>query len=75
MKPIHVNFYSLQRYNEESSFKNVCPTCPDGMLLMSRDTTTGELLPSDCCVACGQVVIYDDIEEVRKQHGWPRVAK
>lgn len=70
MKPIHVNFYSLQRYSEESNFKNVCPSCKDGILLMSRDNATGELLPNDFCVQCGQVVIYDDIDEVRKRHGW-----
>lgn len=70
MPTIHVNFYSLERYSEESSFKSVCPTCKDGMLLMGRDFTTGELLHVDCCVQCGQTVIYDDIEEVRKKGGW-----
>jgi len=71
MTPIHVNFYSLQRYDEKSSFRNCCPSCENGILLMNRDGSTGELLITDCCTSCGQVVMYDDIEEVRKQHGWP----
>ena len=72
MKPIHVNFYSLQQYDEQASFKNVCPSCPDGILLMARNIETGELLEGDCCVVCGQIFVYDDIEQVRKQHGWGR---
>jgi hypothetical protein len=70
MPTIHVKFYSLERYSEEANFKSFCPTCNNGILLMGRDFVTGELLPSDCCVQCGQVVIYDDIEEVRKKGGW-----
>lgn len=70
LKPIHINFYSLQRYDKDANFKNVCPLCPDGILIMSRDSATGQLHPKDCCMDCGQVFIYDDIEEVRKRHGW-----
>lgn len=70
MTAIHVKFYALQRYDEQSSFKNVCPVCLDGILLMCRDNDTGQLLENDSCVLCGQTVIYDDIEEVRVRHGW-----
>lgn len=67
---MHINFYSLQRFSKDHNFKNVCPCCEDGVLLMGRDLTTGELLPTDCCIGCGQSVIYDDIEEVREKGGW-----
>ena len=70
MNPIRVNFYSLKCYDEECNFRNICPSCPDGILAMTRNSETGELSENDCCLECGQVFVYDDIDEVRKKHGW-----
>jgi len=56
---------NLTRVNEESNYRSDCPKCKRGVLLVSRDQKTFELLATDRCILCGQQVIYSDIEELR----------
>lgn len=68
--PIRVSFYRLCPIGpdpEELSHKSACPACPGGMLLMARDSRSGALLAEDRCTSCGQAVVYEDIEKVRKE--------
>jgi len=48
-----------------SAYKVECPFCPDGVLLVRRDEETCEILETDCCIGCGQPVIYLDIKRLR----------
>ena len=57
---------ALTRANEESVYKSDCPVCKRGVLLVGRDQETFELLEQDRCILCGQVVVYTDIEEMRR---------
>ena len=66
---IHVKHSDLTRFNHDSMYKSECPVCENGILLFYRDQETLELLPEDRCVSCGQRVIYDDIEELRRREG------
>jgi DNA-directed RNA polymerase subunit RPC12/RpoP len=68
--PIHICFYLLDRFDDHCNFRNECPECGDGVLTMTRNTETGELLAEDMCILCGQRFIYDDIELVKKARGW-----
>ncbi len=65
--PEHVNFYELLPYS--GSFKSLCPFCDKGLLPVSRNQESGELLPADRCLLCGQLVIYDDFELMKKFNG------
>ncbi len=71
-KVIEVRHADLERYNpEDSAYKSECPECEDGVLLVLRDRSTGELLEYDRCIGCGQLVRYLDIEKLKgcEQHG------
>jgi hypothetical protein len=68
--PEHVFFRLLEPFSKNGGYKSECPYCEDkGVLLFSRDQTTGELLPTDRCSLCGQLFIYDDFEFVKKTGG------
>jgi hypothetical protein len=56
----------LQRVSSNSSFRSFCPACKDGVLAISRDRETLELLALDRCLLCSQEVIYSDIEDLRR---------
>lgn len=60
---IHVNWIMLVRIE---GHKVECPVCEEGILTMIRNSTTGELLKEDQCCFCGQHVIYDDIDLIRR---------
>ena len=66
LPPIKVKHADLERFDDRSPFKSVCPKCKDGVLLMRRDQKTLTLLAEDNCVACGRPFIYTDIEDLRK---------
>lgn len=68
-KPIHVNFFLLDDPGLGGNYKSECPVCKDGLLLMTRDSNTGELLNRDSCTLCGQQFIFDDISLVKKVGG------
>lgn len=51
----------------ESFYRVACPVCKEGILLVHRDHDSFELMPVDHCVSCGQLVIYLDIDEMRKR--------
>lgn len=63
--PVTVLHASLERVSPDSAFKSKCPCCPDGILLMRRNTKTMELDAIDFCVRCGQAVIYSDIDTLK----------
>ena len=66
-KPVeHVNWADLKRFGE-GTYKSWCPFCDAGVLLMRRDQETFILEAEDNCIKCGQMVIYDDIEDLRKK--------
>jgi len=64
-KPIHITHSKLERADDESAYRSRCPGCKDGLLLVMRDQKTMQLQAEDRCVSCGQLFIYDDIEEMR----------
>ena len=68
-KPIKVKHAELDRANDESVFKSICPVCKEGVLLVSRNRTTYKLVEEDYCILCGQQFIYTDIDELRKKAG------
>ena len=63
---IEVEHKNLIRFNDDSMFRSNCPVCEDGILLVRRDNETFKLLAEDRCIACGQRVIYTDIDELQK---------
>jgi uncharacterized protein (DUF983 family) len=66
-EPLHVLHAQLKRSDEESRYRSHCPVCTEGVLFLRRDQKTLVLLAEDNCIACGQRIIYDDIEELRKK--------
>lgn len=72
-EPKRVRHSDLKRYSDDSAYKSVCPECGEGILGMRRDRQKFELEHWDNCPSCGQVFIYEDIEELRKkERGEPR---
>ncbi len=65
-KPIKIYHKNLERYDEESIFKSICPICENGLLLLARGKETFKLLSHDRCTLCGQIFIYEDINELRE---------
>ena len=63
---ITVKHSELKLVSSNSAFRSFCPACKDGVLPVSRDRETLELLALDRCLLCGQEVIYGDIEDLRK---------
>jgi hypothetical protein len=57
---IRVRHADLQRCSEESVFRVKCPVCKEGILLVLRDQVTFQIINLDCCVSCGQHVVYTD---------------
>jgi hypothetical protein len=57
---LHVLHAELERANEESAYKSVCPACKSGLLLMRREPGAYHLLRADRCSGCGQAVVYRD---------------
>lgn len=59
-EPLRLKHASLERVSDESPFRVKCPACPKGVLLVSRNQKTLGLAREDCCVSCGQRVVYTD---------------
>lgn len=57
---IRVSHTVLQRCSQESVFRSKCPACPNGVLLVCRDQESLAIINLDCCIACGQQVMYTD---------------
>lgn len=66
MQPIKVKHSELKRASEHSQLKSDCPSCPAGILAMRRNPVTHHLEDWDSCLGCGQIFIYEDIEQVRR---------
>lgn len=65
--PIKVKHSELNRPAEApNNYVSVCPSCPDGVLLLRMDIETRELLERDICIQCGQEFIYEDIAQLRE---------
>jgi NAD-dependent dihydropyrimidine dehydrogenase PreA subunit len=67
--PIRIAHAELERLSEDSDYKSKCVKCPKGVLLVRRDQKTFELIDEDCCLLCGQIYIYTDIERLKKREG------
>ena len=67
--PITVVHADLERANDESIFRSVCPVCEEGLLMVGRDQSTFKLVAEDNCILCGQKVVYSDIDDLRKKAG------
>lgn len=67
--PLVVRHASLRRFSDTSDYKSCCPVCEDGLLMVWRDDKTLELKAEDYCVLCGQRVVYEDIEDLRRDLG------
>ncbi len=65
IKVYHKNLLSL---NDESVYKRRCPFCENGILLLGREQKPPYTLQEiDCCILCGTVVRYEDIEVLRQR--------
>lgn len=60
-KPIRVKHSELNR-SDDSLFRSICPVCKDGILPVTRDPKTLQIIAGDYCLLCGQHFIYEDIE-------------
>lgn len=61
--PLHVRHSELKRWcAERSHFRSECPVCPDGLLMVGRESGTLNLLRYDNCITCGQRVVYLDLD-------------
>lgn len=67
--PVEVAHADLERDSEDSIFRSTCPVCKVGLLCVSRNRETFDLEAKDRCLLCGQVVIYTDIEELKRKAG------
>jgi hypothetical protein len=67
--PIVVVHADLERSTDGSIFRSVCPICKEGLLMVSRDQSTLKLVAEDNCILCGQMVVYSDIDNLRKKAG------
>ncbi len=61
---LHVRHADLTR-TDDSMFRSNCPVCRLGILMVRRSDRF-RLMALDCCIRCGQQVIYDDIAELIK---------
>ncbi len=68
-EPVTVKHAELERANDESMFRSICPTCKKGYLMVKRNQKTFKLEADDHCILCGQHFLYADIEELRKKAG------
>lgn len=60
-----VRHSELERASDSSIFRSRCPKCKDGVLLFQREQDTLRLAEYDCCISCGRVFRYEDIEDLR----------
>jgi hypothetical protein len=68
MSMINVYHSKLKR-SDNSYYRSECPFCKDGLFLVRRNEKTLELDNVDWCVSCGQVVVYKDIDDMKKSLG------
>ena len=66
---MEVRHADLERATDDSAFKSKCPKCKTGVLLIRRDQVSFRLLEYDSCIACGQQVLYLDIDDLRRLNG------
>ena len=71
---LHVRHADLKRV-DDSPYRSQCPACKQGILLVGRDRHTLLLLQGDNCIACGQRVYYDDIEDLREREKACSIAR
>ncbi len=58
--PIEVRHADLKR-SDTSKFRSDCPACKLGILPVTRDPDTLEVISRDRCLLCGQRFIYQDL--------------
>lgn len=59
-QPLFVKHADLKRFSKTSAYRSVCPACGSGVLPMTRDSDTLELIRHDRCTECGQAFRYTD---------------
>ena len=64
---IKVYHSRLQSADSHSHYRKECPFCDRGIFLVGRNRETHILEEYDCCISCGQQVLYLDIEQMRKR--------
>jgi hypothetical protein len=67
-RPIRVRHSDLGVLSKDSRYKRQCPQCSTGILAVRRNETL-RLMAEDMCMECGQVVVYEDIKELRLAEG------
>jgi RNase P subunit RPR2 len=70
---IEINHSDLIRI-DDSIYRRKCPSCDNGLLLVTRDSVTLVLQEFDICICCGQKFKYMDITLMR-QNDWSRTIK
>lgn len=63
---IHVVWFELTPAGKPNQWRSDCPTCKTGLLVCQRNNE-GVLVAEDRCNLCGQTVIYDDLEDMRRK--------
>lgn len=67
---IDLRHANQERVSDESDWKVECPFCDDGLFLIHRNQNHPyELVEYDNCIACGQIVRWVDIDEMRQKDG------
>lgn len=67
-EPLVVEHFLLTPASEAPNrFASQCPMCKEGILPVRRDRITLKIKRFDCCLLCGQRVIYLDVEDLRRK--------
>jgi len=66
-----VEHATLERADDSTYWRRICPKCEVGTLLVQREYGTFVLSLLDRCDKCGQKFIYRDIVHMRKKDGRP----
>lgn len=66
---LEVKHADLERSDDNSPYRSMCPACKVGTLLVCRDPGTFKLRKQDRCCLCGQPVLYLDIKDMRAKLG------
>jgi len=60
-------YHSKLKRLDNSSYKSECPFCEDGLFLLGRNMETNELDEFDICISCGKMIVYKDINDIKKR--------
>ena len=66
---VFVEHATLERADDSTYWRRICPKCEVGTLLVQREYGTFVLSLLDRCDKCGQKFIYRDIAHMREKDG------